>query len=252
MRTSDFVVVIFVSLWGCVLTQYRADNFTETITLDDAKLGEFLATEKTEEDGTGVDKLDESKRNLTAESLIDSIVDLAIKHIREKTTGPIKLSDEKFLLVPIKGEVILYNGLLNGVNTISRAGKTTYNTHSGHIIVNTTIEFEELKFIYDFQSNIYKISADGVCKGAVTKLLVSVEFQLKITDREIELTGLKLVTAKTLTIQLDSSKFKDRVLNYILKTFTTIFKTILLSQLEKELQSYIGTVIHIGAASSQH
>lgn len=32
--------------------------------------------------------------SITADSLIDRIIDLAIKHIKEKTTGAIKLSDE--------------------------------------------------------------------------------------------------------------------------------------------------------------
>lgn len=56
------------------------------------------------------------------------------------------------------------------------------------------------------------------------------------------------LTCRTLKIQLDSPKFKDKVLNYILKTITTVFKTVLLTQLEKELQTYIGSVIHFGAA----
>lgn len=253
MRKLHFVPV-FVALLVCVSTQSQSNTNTtsvqEIVKLDDTKFGEFFTTERPEDEPVSVEKVDESNRNLTTESLIDRIVDLAIKRIQDKTTAPIKLADtvekfnKTFFVVPLKGEIILYNGLLNGVNTISRKGKTTFSTGSGHILVNTTVEFEELRFIYDFQTNIYKLSIDGVCKGSLTKLVVGVGLRLKITAKEIELTHLKLISSKTLSIQLDSPKFRDKVLNYMLKTITSIYKTTILAHLEKELQRYIGTVIH--------
>lgn len=51
---------------------------------------------------------------------------------------------QKFIIIPIKGEMILFNGALNGINSIKRAGSATYDVRHGQIDVNTTFQFDEL------------------------------------------------------------------------------------------------------------
>ncbi|KAK7602914.1 hypothetical protein V9T40_006888 [Parthenolecanium corni] len=188
---------------------------------------------------------------LQARSLIDRIIDLALKKVRD-VQQPIKLEDviKKFrkkilLLPPIDAEIILYNGNLTGIDTIKRCSDAEYHFHQMKVDVNSSFQFDMLNFSYDFQAGIFKVQSNGIMKGNISQLVTDVGLLIDLTKRTIELTRLKLVKAKTLKIQVDSREYSDKFINYFLRLITSNFKSIVLSQMEKELQSLLGKTIHI-------
>lgn len=184
-------------------------------------------------------------------SVIDRILDLAINRMKSKTPNPVIVEDEvkqykkKILFVDVDATIKLHNGKLWGLNNIKRYGDVPFYVKDGAIYTAPKFFFDELTIAYDFEADILKLCPSGKMSGDITNLIVETEIQINILEYSLKIVRTKLAQARKLTIHVESEKIFDSVANYVLKLFTSIFKTSILNQLDKEIKNYLGTGISI-------
>ncbi|XKL62814.1 hypothetical protein PGB90_002647 [Kerria lacca] len=187
--------------------------------------------------------------NNVEQIIIDEIIDLALKKI-ESIQQPVALEDivkkytKTILSTSINTEIILYDGKLWGIENIKREDDASFKFYGMDVNVNSSFHFDSLNYTYNFEANFLNLSTKGILQGKIAGLIADVGLLIDLRNKTIKLTDLKLTKAKKFEIRIDSPKYIYKFLNYVLRFITSDFKNILLTQMEKELQTLLGRTVH--------
>ncbi|CAD1477188.1 unnamed protein product, partial [Heterotrigona itama] len=183
-----------------------------------------------------------AKINKLFDMMLPSVHDFIVKH----GLDPLKLEDlsERLEGIIIHNRVLnLTNGWLQGLSNVRRADDIILSYQDKVVTVDATLAFDVVDASYKYLLKDLLISRKGEVHGRISNMQLRITIELDMNSYKLAMPTANIVKADKFNVIFEGNK-DDPLLNAVAKAITDIFRTNIISIVNKEFPKEVKKLIN--------
>ncbi|CAG9853625.1 unnamed protein product [Phyllotreta striolata] len=240
------VIIPILCLFSCSLAipnDYNSKEFHSALSNVDNIFPKELV-EKLAAKDKAVEEINIKDISTIINEYADQIFENLRKYINNNNLNKVPISDQHLKLKPT-GYIDLKNGYLQDFNTISRNEDVvvTYSHDQKKLLVSLPIQFDDLKFYFDYHTKELFISIHGGVDGSVKNVKVHADLSFDFNTYNVSLDHYDMKDSGKVHIHFTGNKIVDWLSNAMASVITTLMGQVVVNEVAKFVRDGLRGII---------